>query len=135
MLAIFGYWRALHEQDFTHLAKMVRFYSSVAYGLAVLQSLVLALPRSCPDGLCLMTRANLTSAQVQRELGPLLSNSSTIIGPSDPQWVEMTERWQAYKPPRFTVIVEVGVEADIPTVVRILRLIPCSNKTMTHLGV
>ena len=96
---------------------MARLFEILACGLALLQSITLYSPLSCPDGLGMMTRANLTSTQVQRELGTLLLNSSAIFGPSNSQWASLTEKWQQYKPPHFTVSVQIGAESDIPTIV------------------
>lgn len=72
----------------------------------------------CPDGLCSWARANLSPMQVQRELGPLLSDKAQIFGPASSNWANVTERYQTYKPPDITVVVEAGVEDDIPIIVR-----------------
>lgn len=96
----------------------MRFPSLTTCAVAVLHALSAA-ALICPDGLCteLMTRATITAAQVSKELGPQLSTSAQIFGPSDPRWANATERFQTYKPPNITVVVEPGHEDDIPTIV------------------
>jgi len=88
-------------QVVTSPANMVQFNFLVACGLALLPSLPLAvaLPRSCPDGLCLVTRANVTSVQIQRELGVLVSSGSKIYGSNSTAFGNLTSRYQAYMPP------------------------------------
>lgn len=72
---------------------------------------------SCPDGLCLTTRATITPAQIGKELGPQLSKKAQIFGPSDARWENATERFQTFMPPTIQVVVEPGVEDDIPKIV------------------
>ncbi|KAK8067444.1 FAD-binding domain-containing protein [Apiospora saccharicola] len=98
---------------------MVRFHSLIACGLAALPSLAAALPRpsSCPDGLCLQTRANIAMSQVQRELGALISSDAHIYGPNDPSFQNLTQRYQAYMPPKIQLVVQVGEEKDVSAVI------------------
>ncbi|KAK7906563.1 hypothetical protein PG985_016300 [Apiospora marii] len=97
---------------------MVRFNSLVACGLAALPLLAAALPRpSCPDGLCLQTRADITMDQVQRELGALISSDAHIYGPDDPSFQNLTQRYQAYMPPKIQLVVQVGKEEDVSAVI------------------
>ncbi|KAL4993013.1 FAD-binding domain-containing protein [Aspergillus recurvatus] len=65
-----------------------------------------------------MTRAALDWQVVSQELGPLLSHNSSIFGPRDARWANSTARYQEYAAPNFTMIVQVGVESDVSTIVR-----------------
>lgn len=53
-----------------------------------------------PDQICLSTFS---------ELAAQLSPDADIVSASYPEY----ERWQAYKPPTFSIIVEVAVEEDV----------------------
>jgi hypothetical protein len=101
----------------------MRFPSIAACALALARSIPVALAASCPDGLCLKTRAALSSFQVASELGPLLSKGALIFGPEDPRWANATERYQTYLPPNIRIVVEPAVEADVPIIVRCLSLL------------
>ena len=96
---------------------MTRFSRLAACGLALLQSLVAACGLLYPNGQCSFTRRDLTPEQAQRELGPLLSNTSSIFGPSDPRWLDATERYQLYAVPDIQMVVQPRLESDIPTIV------------------
>jgi hypothetical protein len=102
---------------------MVQLNFFLGCGLALLSSLPVAvsLPYSCPDGLCPRTRANVTSAQMQRELGALISSRSNIYGPNETAFAEFTSRYQAYMPPRPQLVVQVGLEEDVAQVVCIIK--------------
>lgn len=43
------------------------------------------------------------------ELAEQLSPGAEIVSPYRPEY----ERWQSYKPPRYTVVVEVAIEEDV----------------------
>lgn len=86
--------------------------------VALLSAWASARPMSCPDGLCLMTRANIEPNQVAQELGPLLSDKASIFGPDDARWANASESWDTYGAPTFTVIIQAGQESDISTIVR-----------------
>jgi hypothetical protein len=60
---------------------------------------------------------NSRSAQVQHELGPYLSEGSSIFGPSEPSYHNSTLRWNVYAPPMVEVVVEPAQESDISTIV------------------
>ena len=64
------------------------------------------------------TRRDITPSQVRQELGPQLSNCSSIFGPSSSAWTNATHRWNTYVEPTIQVVVEVGTEADVSIVVR-----------------
>lgn len=55
----------------------------------------------------------------RHELESLLSNTSSIFGRSDPRWENATERYQDYAPPQVQLVVQPGVESDIPKIVSI----------------
>ncbi|KEY64676.1 hypothetical protein S7711_02876 [Stachybotrys chartarum IBT 7711] len=76
-----------------------------------------AAPHSCPDGLCLVTRTNVSNDQVSRELGPLLSCGAKIFGPEDPNFAESTTRFQAFQPPNIELVVQVARERDVSTAI------------------
>lgn len=84
---------------------------------------VVAAPHSCPDGLCLVTRTNVSNDQVSRELGPLLSCGSKIFGPEDPNFAESTTRFQAFQPPNIELVVQVARERDVSTAVSLLFVV------------
>lgn len=65
-----------------------------------------------------ITRRDLTSAQVQRELGGLVSNTTLIFGPTDPRFDAVTSRWTDFSKPHIQVVIEPGRESDVPTIVR-----------------
>jgi len=62
----------------------------------------------------------LSSAQVQRELGSRLSNTTSIIGPTTPNFVDAIARWSDYGRPKVQVVIEPGDEADVATIVSAL---------------
>ncbi|KAL2802543.1 FAD-binding domain-containing protein [Aspergillus granulosus] len=97
---------------------MVKISNVWSYGILALVSFVSGAPTACPDGLCLRTRASLSPQQVGLELGPLLSQGSSIFGPNDPRWANATARYQEYAAPDFTVAVQVAHESDVSVVVK-----------------
>ncbi|KAJ6128717.1 CAZyme family AA7 [Penicillium samsonianum] len=97
---------------------MVQISNLWSFGLATVVSLAAAAPTNCLDGLCLKTRANLSPLQVSRELGPLLSNASSVFGPSDSRWANATARYQQYAAPKFTVAVQVARESDVSVIIK-----------------
>lgn len=66
-----------------------------------------------------ITRRQLSSMQVQQELGGQLSNTTAIFGPGDSRFNESTARWNTFAEPQFQLVVEPGMESDIPTIVSI----------------
>ncbi|KAB5575384.1 FAD binding domain-containing protein [Coniochaeta sp. 2T2.1] len=96
----------------------MRFPSLASCALAVLHAAIASAGPSCPDSLCLGTRAHLTAHQIAAELGPLISTVAQIFGPTDARWENATERFQTYKAPRFTAVVEPATEADVATIVK-----------------
>ncbi|KAI1278199.1 hypothetical protein F5Y07DRAFT_361047 [Xylaria sp. FL0933] len=65
-----------------------------------------------------LTPAAISTEQVQKDLGALLSNSSLIFGPSNEAWSDATDRWNFYSKPNISTVVEVGQESDIAKVVK-----------------
>ncbi|VBB79782.1 Putative dehydrogenase [Podospora comata] len=98
---------------------MPSLYCFVALGITLTQALAAAytnpkdyaqmpVPRQSP----------LPSESVQQGLGPLLSKNASIFGPDDSRWPEATERYQDFAVPQVQVVVQPGVEDDIPTIVK-----------------
>ncbi|KAB8235183.1 FAD-binding oxidoreductase [Aspergillus alliaceus] len=87
-----------------------RFVSS---GFGLFQPLVAALIQSQYT-----FAKGLTAVQAQRELGPLLSSTTSIFGPVDSRWFNVTERYQCYAPPQIQLVVQPGRESDISTIVQ-----------------
>lgn len=63
------------------------------------------------------TRRNVTSSQVQLELGGKVSNTTVIYGPEDPRYAEATARWSSFAMPHVQVVVEPTQESDVSTIV------------------
>ena len=99
---------------------MAPLSSLAVCGLILLQSLAAANAIQFPDTQHGFTTRRLTPVQAQLELGPLLSNNSSIFGPNDSRWPNATERYQNYAPPHIQLVVQPGLESDIPTIVRVV---------------
>ncbi|KAF5602429.1 fad binding domain protein [Fusarium subglutinans] len=65
-----------------------------------------------------LTRREVPVFQIQQELGALLSESSLILLPSNPLWIETTKRWNTMAPPDIKVVVQPANEVDIPKIVK-----------------
>jgi hypothetical protein len=100
---------------------MVSFKSFVvAYGLALLTTLVTAapvVPRLFERKL--FTRDNITASTVSVELGAQLSKGSLIFGSDSPEWFNATVRWNQFVRPNVQVVVQPAAESDIAKIVRI----------------
>jgi len=72
-----------------------------------------------------ITPGRLSSAQVQRELGSRLSNTTTIIGPTTSNFVDAIARWSDFGRPKVQVVIAPGNEADVSTIV-------CAFPTLTY---
>ncbi|GFF75239.1 6-hydroxy-D-nicotine oxidase [Aspergillus udagawae] len=77
-----------------------------------------------------ITRRDLTSAQVQQELGGLVSKTTLIFGPDDPRFNDVTSRWTDFSKPRIQVVIEPGLESDVPTIVKY-----CNENSIDFLAV
>ncbi|KAK5637396.1 hypothetical protein RRF57_013110 [Xylaria bambusicola] len=66
----------------------------------------------------LTTPADITSEQVQKDLGSLISNTSLIFGSSSDAWANATDRWNYYSKPNIQAVIQVGQESDIAKVVK-----------------
>lgn len=64
-----------------------------------------------------ITRRDLSTTQVQRELGRRVSNTTVIFGPADGRYENATVRWNLVAVPRVQVVIEPGQESDISTIV------------------
>lgn len=66
-----------------------------------------------------VTRRNLSTTQVQQELGRQVFNTTAIFEPSDSRYNDAIVRWNIVAVPQIQVVVEPGQESDIPTIVSI----------------
>lgn len=66
-----------------------------------------------------ITRRDLTSTQVQQELGGQVSNTTSIFGPDDSRYPEITSRWTDFSKPQIQVVIEPGTESDVAAIVRL----------------
>ncbi|KAL3484002.1 hypothetical protein BJX62DRAFT_230567 [Aspergillus germanicus] len=84
-----------------------------AFILFLLASSVFAFPTPQQTGLptWILSRIGLI-------LGPQLSSSSSIFGPSDPRWEDTTGRYDAHTVPHIRLVVRSGTEEDVPIIVR-----------------
>ena len=114
----------------------MRLPSFVACALAVLPSFTAAqaeLNEFAAD--YSYTPATLTAADVQRQLGPSLSPQAVIYAQNDPRFENATMRWQVYNPPSISVVVQPGIEADIPHIVSSqLNILSYIQGIFPHLG-
>lgn len=83
--------------------------------LALVSSLTSARP--FPEPRMPFTRRALTPIQAQVELGPLLSTNASIFGPNDTRWHDATERYNTFTIPHVQLVVQPGMEEDIPEIV------------------
>ena len=70
-----------------------------------------------------VTRSNLNSDQVQRELGSRVSKDTVIFGPSDNRFETVTARWNMFAVPQIQVVIEPGQESDVATIVSATSLV------------
>jgi hypothetical protein len=124
-----GHRASFHSHNHLPFISMTRFSSLAACALALMQPLVSAVPIACLNGICPVTRRDLSPHTVASELGPLLSNSSAIFGPNDTRWQDATHRYQAYSPPDIQLVVEPGSEDDIPKIVSLHQHLAVSQLT------
>ncbi|TVY17065.1 FAD-linked oxidoreductase azaG [Lachnellula arida] len=97
---------------------MNRFSCLAICGLALLQTLVAGINVPYYFQPAPFTRRDLSVTKVQRELGPLLSNTSAIFGPSDARYDNATERWDAFLTPDVEIVARVGQESDVSIIVK-----------------
>ena len=100
---------------------MLRLSTLGAVALTLLPSPSAASLFAWPFNVFATAPVTLTAAEIQRELGPKLSKNAVIYAENDPRFEEATARWNAYMPPRINVVVEAGIEEDIPHIVGFLR--------------
>jgi hypothetical protein len=70
-----------------------------------------------------ITRRNLSSTQVQQELGSQVSNTTVIFGPGDSRYAAATARWNDFAVPQIQVVIEPGEESDVPTIVSVTNIV------------
>ena len=95
----------------------MKSFISLAYSLTIFQTLGAGtvIPRYFQTAP--VTRRNLSTTQVQQELGRQVSNTTTIFGPEDSRYDNATVRWNIVAVPQIQVVIEPGRESDIPTIV------------------
>ncbi|KAL4875383.1 hypothetical protein BJY04DRAFT_232662 [Aspergillus karnatakaensis] len=64
------------------------------------------------------TRRDLTSSQVQQELGAQLSPKTQIFWPQDDRFDELTSRWTDFSKPTVQVVIQPGRESDVAKIVK-----------------
>lgn len=103
---------------------MYRFLHLATLSLVSIQSLVLAAPLTTPRYFQKhpITRRDLSPLTVQQELGPLLSNGTTIFGPDDPRFDEATKRYNINSRPVVEVVVVPAKESDVSIIVSVVKL-------------
>lgn len=98
-------------------------YIAALVSLVSIRGLALAIPLASPYASSrsfqkhAFSRRDLNAHTVQLELGPLLSNTSTIFGPDSPKWANATHRFNIFSRPDVEVIAVPGKEADVSTIV------------------
>ncbi|KAI0197904.1 hypothetical protein F4808DRAFT_473476 [Astrocystis sublimbata] len=93
------------------------------YGLALLQATVSGSPVDFGSIPAFFQRAPaspraLSSFNITSTLGPKLSAGSTILFPSNPQFSNLTSRWNTLEPPHIEVVVQPAQESDVATIVK-----------------
>lgn len=91
---------------------------SFLYCLTVLWTLATgaSIPRFVEnDGI---TRRDLTSQQVQLELGCSVSKTTVIYGPDSDRFENATSRWTDSSKPDIEIVIEPGTEADVAKIVK-----------------
>lgn len=101
---------------------------SITYFLALLWTLAAgaSIPRYFEKNQ--ITRRDLTTTQVQHELGGQVSNTTSIFGPDDGRFKKTTSRWTTFSKPQIQVVVEPGSESDVATIVRLYAPQPFLTK-------
>jgi hypothetical protein len=101
---------------------MVASFVRVFFGLAILQAFVASSP--LPSNVVPryfqnepLTRRELSPTRVQQELGTTLSINTTIFGPENPAFANVTHRWNTVAPPEIELVVQPGAESDISKIV------------------
>ncbi|KAJ4305632.1 hypothetical protein N0V90_001163 [Kalmusia sp. IMI 367209] len=114
---------------------MKSFLSFVA-GLAIFSDLAVgaSIPRYLERDH--VTRRQLSSNQVQKELGARVSNGTDIFGPDDSRFEEVTSRWNTYAVPQVQVVVEPAQESDVSTIsTDKLKIKYCNENSIKFLAI
>lgn len=77
------------------------------------------------------TLLNLTTTQVQQELGSQVSNATFIFGPDDGRFNNVTSRWTDASKPHIQVVIEPGSESDVAKIV-IPIITPPTRRLIDH---
>lgn len=97
----------------------MRSFVSLASSLAIFQTLGASMTTPRYFQKAPVSRRDLSSAQVQQELGSKVSITTSIFGPGDSRFDKATVRWNVVAVPTIQVVIEPGQESDIPTIVSI----------------
>ncbi|KAL4900887.1 hypothetical protein BDW74DRAFT_187971 [Aspergillus multicolor] len=62
---------------------------------------------------------DLSLSDVIRDLGPLLSHTASIFGPSDPRWKNATVRYNTLAMPNVQLVVQPGAEGDVSIIQKV----------------
>ncbi|RAH42320.1 FAD-binding domain-containing protein [Aspergillus brunneoviolaceus CBS 621.78] len=109
---------------------MVHFLCATACALSVLSQLGTACTVRTSSAPSTLVNRDWTAAEIAPRLGPLLSEGSSIFGPTDSRWASATERYDTYTEPHVEVVVQPGQESDIPIIIEF-----ANNNSISFLAV
>ena len=95
----------------------MNLFISLASSLAIFQTLVAGTTIPIYFQKHHVTRRDLSSTQVQQELGRQLFNTTTIFGTGDSRFDNATVRWNVLAVPKIQAVIEPGQESDISIIV------------------
>lgn len=76
------------------------------------------------------TNVGIRAVDIVSELGPQLSPNASIITQDEPEFEDLTSRYNAYRAPTFRVVVNPGVESDIAIIVNFpMAVTSCINES------
>ena len=79
--------------------------------------LISALPYIFERAVSDTTAISPSVANIQSQLGPLLSKGATLYFPGTPQFENATSRWSAYAEPNVAIVVQPAADEDVATTV------------------
>ncbi|KAE8150125.1 FAD binding domain-containing protein [Aspergillus avenaceus] len=97
---------------------MGTFLRRIAGALVLFQALGSAEPLPAYFRRDPITRRDLSVSKVSVELAALVSNTTTIVGPSDHRWDDAIERYSSFAVPHIELVVQPGLESDVSTIVK-----------------
>ncbi|KAL4881682.1 FAD-binding domain-containing protein [Aspergillus karnatakaensis] len=96
----------------------MRLLHVLALALSPLTGLVSASQNAAQSYPHTLATRSWSEAEVKSELGPRLSRKASIIGPSNPQWLNTTTWWNPAAAPTISLVVQVAEEDDVATTVQ-----------------